>query len=327
MPRLIGGIALSLAVGAVAVFLIGRSSRRPAAPDRQAAEHVLCRRAEEEARSGLLDTALRDAERDLEQHPDCARAHLLAGLLYERRSEGKPALEHLGRAAQAYPDDPKVQTAYGRVLALTGDYARAEEILRRVTEGGGDRAEPFRWLGYVYLHLQQSSENVRRAEENLRQALEREPGYAEANYDLALLLFRQDKAREALPYAQTAAARRQHDPRGLYLLSRINRVLGNLEEAARFQKEFQHEDALVGRQKTLSARLTRDPGDIAAILEMARTMEDRGKPEEALRYLRRAVRRAPEDARVKAALAQQEAKLASDRPAGEADAPPGAGAL
>jgi predicted Zn-dependent protease len=190
------------------------------------------------------------------------------------------------------------------VLALTGDYARAKEILSGVTQKGDSRAEPFRWLGYVHMHLPRNPENLRRAEESLRQAVEREPGYAEANYDLGLLLLRRGKPQEAMPFAETAVARRKHYPRGLYLLTRIHLALGHHAEAARLQKEFQREDELVSRRQALLARLSRAPGDVEASLEMARTMREIGKPEEAIRYLRRAAIHAPDDPRVRAALEQ-----------------------
>jgi predicted Zn-dependent protease len=325
----IGRFALGAVVGAAALFLIGRARLAPASSPRPGATlppaaHVWCRQAEEEVRAGQYDAALRDAEQDLRQTPDCPRAHLLAGLLYERRSNSKPALEHLARAAQAYPNDPRVQTAYGRVLALTGDHVHAAEILRGVTQHGDTRAEPFRWLGYAYMHLPQNPENIRRAEENLRQAVAREPGYAEANYDLALLLFRQGQAKQALPFAQTAVEHRKHYPRGLYLLARIQRDLGNPAEAARIQTEFQHENKLVERQEALSARLSSNPADIEAALEMAQTMRELDKPAEALRYLQRAAARAPDDTRVQAAIAQVE-QFAAPHPGGTGDVLPVAG--
>jgi Tfp pilus assembly protein PilF len=311
---LVGGLVLGAVAGAAALSLVGRPAPAPSSLAPAPGEHVWCRRAEEAVRAGRDDEALRDAEQELRLAPDCARAHLLAGLLYERRSVAKPALAHLSVAAKAYPDDPRVQTAYGRVLALTGDYTAAAAILSGVTQKGDTRAEPFRWLGYAYMHLPRSPENLRLAEQSLRHALELEPGYAEANYDLALLLFRQGKAQQALPFAEMAIARRKHYPRGLYLLSRIQLALGHPADAAHVQRQFQHEDALVTRQQALLARLSRAPGDVGAALDLARTMRERGKPEVAVRYLRLAAVHAPDDPRLKAALLQME-RIAERPPA------------
>lgn len=300
---ILGGIG-----GAMILLLVGKGVRVSTSPSSKQdaglppAEHTMCRQAEAEVRAGAYTAALRDAKQDLEQAPDCARAHLLLGLLYERLSLAKPALEHLAIAAKAFPHDERVQTAYGRVLALSGDYGGAVSLLREVTQRDNSRAEAFRWLGYAYMHLPQNPENTRLAEENLRFAIQREPGYVEANYDLGLLLFRQRKAEEALPFVQTAVNRRKHYPRGLYLLARIQRSLGHTEEAERLQKDFEREDRLVKRQENFAARLKTDAKDIEAILGMAQTLQELDKPQEATEYLQRAANIAPEDTRVRAVL-------------------------
>ncbi|HZO87332.1 MAG TPA: tetratricopeptide repeat protein [Chthonomonadaceae bacterium] len=272
-------------------------------------EHAWCHLADAEVRAGLQVSALRDAEQELKLNPNCARAHLLAGLLYERKSAAKAALEHLAWAARAYPDRPRVQLAYGRVLVLSGNPGQAVQVLRAIVDKDPARPELFRWLGSAYARLAPSPENARLAEQNLRRALTLRPDYPEANYELAQLYFNQRRLQQALPFARKATGRK-HYPRALYLLARLYAALGLRAQSAHFQQEFQRESELAARQETLLKQFQTDRENIPTLLALGQTLLARDEPEMAARYLRYAAQRAPQDPRVQAALAQAEKRLA-----------------
>lgn len=282
-------------------------------------EHALCRLAAAEMRAGLYVSALRDAEQELKRDADCARAHLVAGLMYERKSAAKASVDHLMQAARAYPHHPSVQLAYGRVLALSGDYQRAEPILRGAAEREPARAEIFRWLGYVRARLSSNPEKLRQAEQSLRRAVALRPHYPEANYELARLYFQMRQPRKALPFAQKAIAKRRHYPRALSLLAQVHAATGNPTEAARYRQAFRREMDLAARQQRLLKRYSQDPNDLGTILEMGEVLLARDEPETAVRYLVTAARRAPDDARVRAALEEATERLS--RKKGEAALP------
>jgi tetratricopeptide (TPR) repeat protein len=275
------------------------------------APHAWCRLTGVLMRAGRGTEALVTAERELKLAPDCGRAHLIAGLLYERKSQARPALEHLAAAMRAYPNDPRIALAYGRVLVLNSDYDRAEPILKEVIARDASLAEAYRWLGSLYARRAVTAENGRIAEQNLRRALELKPDYAEAHYELARLLFAQKRAAEALPSAEQAALRRKHYPRAFYLQAQIYAALGRPADAQRAQQQFRRESDLYARQEALWKRYGLNRDNVATGLELAETLLARDEPEAALRVLREIAPKAPGEARVQAALKRAESDMAA----------------
>ena len=292
------------------------------------AEHAYCRLAREEFRAGLEVPALADAERELRRDPKCARAHLVAGMLYTRTSQAKRALEHMAAAAEAYPDELPVQLDYARVLSLTSNWDRAEAALLRILERDRSHAEPFMWLGYVMARRPRTPDTVRKAKEYLGEALALNPEYPEAHFELARLLFAQREAARALPHAAKAAALRKHHPPGLYLLAQIYTSLGRSSDAAPVLRAFRRESRLAAREKALLRQYKLDPNNTAVALELGEVEIARERPEEALLFLRDAARITPEDSRIQAAIQQAERLMSSFSgklvkiPSSEASKPP-----
>ena len=274
------------------------------------AKHARCQLAYSELMAGLEVPALRDAESELESDSGCPQAHLIAGVLYARKSESKRALDHLAVAAQSYAGRLQVQLVYARVLALSGDYDRAVPILLQILAKDRSHAEPFLWLGYIYVRRASTPENASRAETYLRQALDLQPEYTEANVELARLLLGQHRPAQALPYAQKAAASQRHNPAALYLLSQVYQGLGRTTEAAHTQADFRRESDLAAHQKALMRQYTSGQDDSATAFALGKVLLQREQPEAALVFLRDAARRAPGDPRAQAAVQQAE-RLAS----------------
>jgi len=284
------------------------------------AEHAQCRLARAEFAAGMEVSALRNAERELKQDPNCADAHLIAGLLYERKSLSKPALEHLAQAAKRLPNQPRILLSYGRVLALSGEFRHAEQVLKSVIEKEPSRPEPYRWLGYVYARQPAGPNFAHLAEQNLRRALVIQPNYAEASYELARLLLERGRAREALPFAENAARRRKHYPRALYVLAQAYAALGRRKEAERVQRAFQRENDLASRQLALMKQYRANPDDIHTALALGRVLLAREDPRSALLFLRDAASRAPNNASINATIREAEKILFSRPPSEEPSA-------
>jgi tetratricopeptide (TPR) repeat protein len=256
--------------------------------------------------------ALRDAEKELSLRPACARAHLIAGVLYARKSAAKQALEHLVPAAKAYSHFPRVQLIYGRVLALSGDTDQAERVLRGILGQDRSHAEPYFWLGWVYARRPATPANLAEAKSFLRQALVLQPEYAEANLEIGRLYLRERQPDKALPHAERAVSGRSHYPAALHVLAQVYDALGRRADAARTRRAFRVESDLAAREKALLRRYAADPDDLQIALELGRVALARDKPEAALLFLRDAARRAPDDRNVGAALAEAEKRLAAD---------------
>lgn len=75
--------------------------------------------------------------------------YLEAGLAQADRGDFDAAVQMLSRASLLAPDDPTVLSAYGRVLARSGEYELARGALRRLREFGSLSAEDWVVLGQV----------------------------------------------------------------------------------------------------------------------------------------------------------------------------------
>lgn len=285
------------------------------------AQHAWCQLAYAELMAGLEVPALHDAERELQQDPNCGRAHLIAGVLYARKSEPRQALEHLAPAAQAYPDNPRVQLVYGRVLALSGEYDRAEPVFQGIISKDKAHAEPYYWLGYIYARRPSTPQNIQQAQKHFLAALELLPEYPEANFELGHLYFGRGKVKEALPFVEKAVANQKHYPAALYLLAQTYEALGRKSEAARTQERFRRESQLAAREKALLRLYAVDPNNLETALALGQQELALEKPESALLFLRDAAQRAPADERIQMALKRAQQLLAPAQPAMQAADP------
>lgn len=279
------------------------------------AEHALCRLAQAEALNGLEKPAMKDAERELIQDPTCSRAHLALGILYARKSEATPAIEHLSVASKAYPDDPQIQLVYGKVLTLSGNYAQAEPTLKHIIEKDKRHAAPYLWLGYLFARRSALPEDQKQAETFLRQALRLQPELPDANYELGRLLLLQQRAKEAAPLLQKAVLRKRHNVAALYSLAQAYTALGQKESALQTQKAFRRESDFAARERVLLKSYVVNPNDIEIQLQLGLLELERGEPQAALIFLRSASLASPKDARISTALQKAEQLMKQQDPA------------
>lgn len=269
-------------------------------------EHVLCRLGQAEALSGLEVFALEDAKKELKNAPSCPRAHLLLGILYARQNASKLALDHLEIAAKANPDDPQIQLVFGHVLALVGDYDRAETVLKSALGNSSGQPDPYLWLGYVYSHRVSSPENSRQAKSYLLKALAIDSERAEANFEYGRLLARERRNAEALPYLKKAVARKRHYSAALQTLSQTATALGLKAEATTALQTFERESIWSEREKALLKQYVAKPEDLETKMELANLELERGEPEAARIFLLSAQKNAPADPRIPLALKRAE---------------------
>ncbi len=274
--------------------------------------HGWCGLARAEMATGRFSPALEHAERELKIDPNCGEAQLIAGLAYERRSQAAPALLHLEQAHRLLPQRATAGLAFGRVLALSGQFNKAADVLSETQSRYPEMPEPSRWLGYAYLRMPSTPENRRKAEQSLRRALQIRPSYAEANCDLAKLYVEEGRAAEALPPAQQAIAARKHYPNALLILAQAHAALGHAQEALKARQQFQRESELATQRAELIKRYRVNPGDPSTALALSRVLLDRDEASLALRYLQDAESHAPGDTRIRTALKEAE-RLEAER--------------
>lgn len=254
--------------------------------------HSYCLLAEAQWKLGDSGNALIHAEEEAKRDNNCARAHLIAGQIYERKSQPKEALDHLKQAAALSPEVQPVQLVYARVLAKTAQYEEAERILREILSKEPLHSDPYYWLGFTLARNSRVADKSE-AERLLKRALVMEPTAPSTNFELARLYFNQRRAQEALPYAEFAAKTRPHDPPSLYTLGQIQRALGRTAEAAATMQRFKLESDLFAKEKALLRTLATDRENISVILELSDVLTKRDRAFAALPFLYEADRLKP----------------------------------
>lgn len=145
---------------------------------------------------GRLEEALAAARAALALNPDDASAHYYAGrLLLESDGDIHEAVQHLQRAVELSPDDINFRFDLLNAYSRLGDWMRMGVELRllRVTLPPSDPRVP-----YAEGLLAAGLGHVSAAVEDFRRALEANPRFVPARYDLARALVQTDHWKEAL---------------------------------------------------------------------------------------------------------------------------------
>jgi tetratricopeptide (TPR) repeat protein len=156
---------------------------RPWDPDHDRASR-LCDEANELKDAGERIHAERLLREAVSLDPSSSRPHVLLGALLGDTPAGlRAGIRELRRALELSPDDPRALTRLGSLLMQNGRYAEAEPMLERSLA-----LRPTPWT-CVYLGVCVAA--LRRQEAALayyRQALDLDPDYEEAEYNLGCLL-------------------------------------------------------------------------------------------------------------------------------------------
>ena len=96
------------------------------------------RMAEYRANQGEISEAERWTQLALERYPDAAAVHFRVGAQFVNSRNAAPAIEHLTRAAQLRPNDPRTEYVLGRALLGGGRAAEAAAYFRQAISHGVD---------------------------------------------------------------------------------------------------------------------------------------------------------------------------------------------
>ena len=162
-----------------------------------------------EEASRTLAEALRSA-------PDDPEIHYYLGICHFYRGEYPEAERSLKEALGLNKRNPDAHNALGLVYSRTGERTRAlEEYRLALSDPLYQSAEK------TYLNMAICLDEMGRTDEaitSLRQAVERDPKYYAAHWELAKLLDRQDHTREAIEEYEVAAPQFAADPNYHYRL-------------------------------------------------------------------------------------------------------------
>jgi type IV pilus assembly protein PilF len=191
-------------------------------------------------RQNSLEQADEKLAKALEQDPDLPAAHNAYAVLQERLGEFDRAERHYRRAIELDPKDSEARSNFGAFLCRLG---RPDEAQRQFEAAWSNplysRPEAvFTTAGICAV----GTGDEARAEEYLRRALDRNPDYLPALYEMAGLTFREERYLQTRAYVQRydaalaeAARRNPQLPKAnaqmLWLCVQAERQLGNASAA------------------------------------------------------------------------------------------------
>jgi TolB-like protein/tetratricopeptide (TPR) repeat protein len=144
---------------------------------------------------GVIEEALRSADKLVKEAPDAADVYALRGHLRAVFfSQWPGALEDFQKALALSPNDAMALLDRGRALASVGRLEEARDILRRVTVLDPLMPEAYQWLGTV----QAATGDLDQAVVTYRRGLEIDPSQPYLLRELGFALLLQGKAEEAL---------------------------------------------------------------------------------------------------------------------------------
>lgn len=187
-------------------------------------------------RQGDYPRALGKLRKALEQDPNQPQAHSALALLYQQLEEYGQAEVHFKKALAYSDKNPNIQNNYGVFLCGRG---RHQEALGYFMEVAKNPLYPQPETAYTNAGVcARRIPDVQLAEGNFREALQRNPQYAEALAQMASMSYDQGDYMRARAFIQRYESVAPESPQMLQLALRTERQLGNGRAAARYEQRL-----------------------------------------------------------------------------------------
>jgi type IV pilus assembly protein PilF len=181
--------------------------------------------------SNELVQAQRALDRALQFDPNVALAHLGMASLRERQGSEDLALKHYREAMRLEPHNPYVQTNLGALLCRRGDTRDGQALLGRAVANRSFEMRQLALFNSGMCHL--AAGETTQAEARIREALQEDPTYAEALFQMAVLSFEQGRPFQTRAFLSRLEGLGLASPRSLQLCYESEMLLGNPADAQR----------------------------------------------------------------------------------------------
>ncbi|RMG58371.1 MAG: type IV pilus biogenesis/stability protein PilW [Gammaproteobacteria bacterium] len=219
----------------VALLSAGCSGSRPD-PNLEDAAQVNTQLGITYMRQGNLKYAKEKIEKALQQAPDMPAVQMAAGFLYTRLKKPEEAERHFLRAIELDPENPDMHNNYGGFLCEQGRVKEGVAEFRKAMENPLYQTPQFaaKNIGMCYL----KAGRLDRAEAFLRKALEYDPRFADALYQMARLSFLKQNYLATRAYLQRLAEVHPDTPQTLWLCYQTETQLDDRAAATRCARKL-----------------------------------------------------------------------------------------
>ena len=182
-------------------------------------------------KQGNRDLAMQKLQKAIKQNPDNADAYVGLGLLYDSIGDTDKAQDAYENALDKAPDDPSVQNNYAVFLCQHG---KQQKSLKYFLEAAQNPMYSTPDAAYTNAGVCASQiPDMKVAERYYRKALDINPIFPDALYQMARLSYRQKKYLQARAFIERFnSAASQPRPEVLWLGVETERALGDMQNAA-----------------------------------------------------------------------------------------------
>ena len=201
-------------------------------PDEEEAAEINLQLGVEYMRRGRNDIALNRLTKALKLDDNYADAHNAIAVLYERLGLNADAQRHYQRAIALKPNDSDIHNNYGQFLCKQQQWEEANQAFLKALENPVYQTPeiPYTNAGLCALH----HHNINQAETYFRQALQSNPKFARALYQMAQLSYEQKHYHQARDYLTRYESVAPDAPETLWLGIRLAQELDKPEVEANY---------------------------------------------------------------------------------------------
>lgn len=190
-------------------------------------------------RQGRADLAIEKLERALEQDPRLATAHSTIALAYDQLGDFERAEQHYRRATQLDPADASAANSYAVFLCRRGRWSDAEPFFRRAANNPR-YATPAVALTNAGVCAREAGASEA-AEQNFRAALDRDPVFADALFNMIDLSYASGNYMQSRAFIQRYLDAHTANPGVLWLCFNVEQQLGDPDRARQCARRLRDE--------------------------------------------------------------------------------------
>ena len=182
-------------------------------------------------RQGRLTLALERLDRALDHDPRLAEAHSTIAMVYDRLGDIDEARDHHRRAIRLAPNDPATANSFGVFLCRHERWSDAEPLFLRAAANPRYHT-PEVALTNAGICARNAGEGAK-AERYLRDALARNPVYADGLFNLAALAYANSELDDARRFLSRHSESAPDSAQAAWLCYQVEAGLGNRGNAQR----------------------------------------------------------------------------------------------
>lgn len=208
-------------------------------------------------KQGELARAKDKLDRALKEDPNSPDVHHVRALLFQRMADTGQADAEFRAALRLAPHDPQIANSYAQYLCQNG---RADEGVKRFLEAAHNPLYETPWFAYTNAGVcQRTAKRDEEARANFTRALQIQPNYAEAAFQLATLQFQHGELAPARAVIDAFIGSFDATPDLLLLGVRVARAQGDRIAAQRYARKLQLDFPGTDQARAL-AELDHNPG-------------------------------------------------------------------